>query len=56
MTRIFRIEMGEMNITVHRGDDLDAIRVIESSTPPRYFIDDQEVDEATFDRELERER
>lgn len=52
--RIFRIELDEMHITVHPGDNPDAVRELLSSTPPRYFIDDVEVDQATFDRELEK--
>lgn len=49
--RVFRIGLDELNVTVHRGDDVDAVREVPSSTPPKYFIDDVEVDEATFYRE-----
>lgn len=52
--RIFRIALGKMNVTVHSSDDLQCVRVLQSDVP-KYFIDDQEVDQQTFDRELERE-
>lgn len=53
--RVFRIELDDLNVTVHPGDDPNAVLELPSSSPPKYFIDDQEVDQATFDLELERE-
>lgn len=55
MTRVFRIELDNMNVTIHPGDDPDVVRALQAD-PPRYFIDDNEVDQATFDHELENER
>lgn len=54
--RVFRIELDELTVTVHPGDNPEAVRELPSSTPPRYFLDDREVDRETFDRELEQDR
>lgn len=50
--RVFRIQLDELNVTIHPGDDLNAVRELPSSTPPKYFIDDVEVDRETFDTEM----
>lgn len=53
--RVFRIELDELIVTIHPGDDPDTVRALQPH-PPKYFINDVEVDQGTFDRELEQER
>ena len=53
---VFRIQLDLMNVTIHPGIDLTTVRELPEPTSVKYFIDDLEVDQETFDRELERER